>query len=112
MICLVVIYHVFHIDYPGPAKGVCLFLQEHILHHFLSKSLLGMLLAWQSWSFLVSEKILRVCSYCCGYHVLNSSFFDVNMSVVVKEFEKNTFSSPFPLVWLGKQMLVSDFSLP
>lgn len=37
VICLVGIYYVFHLDYPGPAKGVFLFLQEHIFHHFLSK---------------------------------------------------------------------------
>ena len=37
VISLVGIYYVFHLDYPGPAKGVFLFLQEHIFHHFLSK---------------------------------------------------------------------------
>ena len=43
VICLVGIYYVFHLDYPGPAKGVFLFLQEHIFHHFLSKRPLSLL---------------------------------------------------------------------
>ena len=31
------IYYIFHLEYPGPAKGAFMFLQEHILHDFLSK---------------------------------------------------------------------------
>ena len=37
MICLVAVYYVFHLDYPGPAKEVFFFLQEDIFQHFLSK---------------------------------------------------------------------------
>ena len=36
-ICFISIYYVFHLDYPGLAKEVFLFLQQHIFHHFLSK---------------------------------------------------------------------------
>ena len=34
---LVGIYYIFHLEYPGPRKGAFMFLQEHILHDFLSK---------------------------------------------------------------------------
>ena len=37
VICFISIYYVFHLDYPGLANGVFLFLQQHIFHHFLSK---------------------------------------------------------------------------
>ena len=37
IVFLVGIYYIFHLEYPGPAKGAFMFLQEHILHDFLSK---------------------------------------------------------------------------
>ncbi|CAH3016328.1 unnamed protein product [Porites evermanni] len=37
VVFLVGIYYIFHLEYPGPAKGAFMFLQEHILHDFLSK---------------------------------------------------------------------------
>lgn len=37
VVFLVGIYYIFHLQYPGPAKGAFMFLQEHILHDFLSK---------------------------------------------------------------------------
>lgn len=37
VVFLVGIYCIFHLEYPGPAKGAFKFLQEHILHHFPSK---------------------------------------------------------------------------
>lgn len=37
VISLLGIYYVFHIDYPAPAKGAFLFLQEHLFHDFLQR---------------------------------------------------------------------------
>ena len=30
-------YYIFHYDYPAPAKGAFLFLQEHLFHDFLQR---------------------------------------------------------------------------
>lgn len=37
VVFVVGIYYIFHLEYPGPAKGAFMFLQEHILHDFLPK---------------------------------------------------------------------------
>lgn len=37
VVCLVGIYYEYHMQCPGPAKGAFIFLQEHILHDFLTK---------------------------------------------------------------------------
>ena len=92
VICLVGIYYVFHLDYPGPAKGVFLLLQEHIFHYFLSKRPLKYAARLAE---LELPRVQKICLYqelaataVHGYFLKDSSFFDVNMSVVFKEFEK------------------------
>lgn len=37
VISLIGIYYIFHLEYPAEAKGAYFFLQEHVLHDFLTK---------------------------------------------------------------------------
>ena len=37
VISLIGIYYMFHLEYPVVAKGAFLFLQEHVLHDFLTE---------------------------------------------------------------------------